>query len=87
MRETVWVSTALLTPSEQFEIAAAVERMLQAAVWFVENEQEVFTAMIAGEQGERKKADALIAEPQKKNILHADIRPGRRCGFPASKFP
>jgi predicted nucleic-acid-binding protein len=39
---------------------AAVERMLQTDVLIVENEQEVFTAMVALRSGEGSFADALI---------------------------
>jgi predicted nucleic-acid-binding protein len=61
MVETVWVLdraygfTAL-------EIATAVERLLQIEVLVVENEQEVFSAMVALKQGRGFFADALIAE-------------------------
>jgi predicted nucleic-acid-binding protein len=44
------------------EIAAAVERTLQVKVLLVENEQEVFAAMVALKQGRGAFADALIAE-------------------------
>jgi predicted nucleic-acid-binding protein len=43
------------------EIAAAVERILQTDVFVVENEQEVFTALIALKRGRGSFADALIA--------------------------
>jgi len=43
------------------EIAAAVEGMLQADVLVVENEQQVFTAMIALKEGQGSFADAIIA--------------------------
>ena len=61
MVETVWVLDRSygLAPRE---IAAAVERILQAEVLLVENEQEVFTAMVALKQGRGSFADALIAE-------------------------
>ncbi len=42
------------------EIAAALERMLQADTLVVENEPEVFTAMIALKEGSGSFADALI---------------------------
>jgi predicted nucleic-acid-binding protein len=42
------------------EIAAAVERILQTDVLVVENEQEVFTAMIALKEGQGSFADAII---------------------------
>ena len=44
------------------DIATAVERLLQVEVLAIENEQEVFTAMIALKQGRGSFADALIAE-------------------------
>lgn len=61
MLETVWVLDRSygLAPHE---IAATVERILQTEVLLVENEQEVFTAMVALKQGRRSFADALIAE-------------------------
>jgi predicted nucleic-acid-binding protein len=40
---------------------AAIERILQADVLVVENEQEVFTAMIALKQGQGSFSDAVIA--------------------------
>jgi len=60
MVETVWVLDRAyhLTASE---IAAAVERILQTEVLVVENEQEVFTAMIALREGRGEFADAVIA--------------------------
>jgi predicted nucleic-acid-binding protein len=42
------------------EIAAAIERTLQIDVLVVENEQEIFTAMIALKQGKGSFADAII---------------------------
>jgi predicted nucleic-acid-binding protein len=60
MVETVWVLERAygLTPHE---IVGAVERVLQTDVLVVENEQEVFTAMIALKEGRGSFADALIA--------------------------
>jgi predicted nucleic-acid-binding protein len=43
-------------------IANAVERLLQVEVLVIENEQEVFTAMLALKQRQGTFADALIAE-------------------------
>ena len=43
------------------EIAATVERLLQAETLVVENEQEVFTAMVALKEGQGSFADAVIA--------------------------
>lgn len=60
MVETVWVlDRAYGLPAQ--EIAAAVERMLQVEVLVIENEQEVFSAMVALKQGHGSFADALIA--------------------------
>jgi predicted nucleic-acid-binding protein len=58
--ETVWVLDRAygLTPQE---IAAVVERMLQTDVLVIENEQEVFTAMIALKEGLGSFADCVIA--------------------------
>jgi predicted nucleic-acid-binding protein len=60
MVEIVWVLERAyrLTPHE---IVGAVERMLQTDVLVVENEQEVFTAMIALKDGRGSFADAVIA--------------------------
>ena len=44
------------------EIAAAIERVLQADVLVVESEQEVFTSMIVPKEGWGTFADALIGE-------------------------
>ena len=60
MVETVWVLDRAYGLTAQ-EIAAAVERLLQVEVLVVENEQEVFTAMVALKQGRGSFADALIA--------------------------
>jgi predicted nucleic-acid-binding protein len=58
--ETVWVLDRLYGLSDQV-IAHAIERMLQADSLVVQNEQEVFTAMIALKSGSGTFADALIA--------------------------
>jgi len=42
-------------------VAAAIDRLLQLAVLHIENEQQVFTAMIALKEGRGSFADALIA--------------------------
>ena len=57
--ETVWVLDRAYGLASD-EIAAAIERMLQIDVLVVENEQEVFTAMIALKQGRGSFADAII---------------------------
>ena len=60
MVETVWVlDRAYRLPAH--EIAAAVERMLQTDVLIVENEQEVFSAMIALKEGQGSFSDAIIS--------------------------
>jgi predicted nucleic-acid-binding protein len=60
MVETVWVlDRAYGLPAHK--IAAAVERMLQTDVLVIENEPEVFTAMIALKEGQGSFADSVIA--------------------------
>jgi predicted nucleic-acid-binding protein len=61
MVETVWVLDRDYGLTAQ-EIATAVERLLQVEVLAIENEQEVFTAVVALRQGRGSFADALIAE-------------------------
>jgi predicted nucleic-acid-binding protein len=59
--ETVWVLDRAYFLTAQ-EIATAIERLLQVEVLAIENEQEVFTAMVALKRGCGSFADALIAE-------------------------
>lgn len=61
MVETVWVLDRAYFLTAQ-EIATAIERLLQVDVLAIENEQEVFTAMVVLKQGRGSFADALIAE-------------------------
>ena len=61
MAEIVWVLDRAYGLSD-VDIVSAIERMLQVEVLVVENEQEVFAAMIALKQGEGTFADALIGE-------------------------
>lgn len=61
MAEAVWVLDRAYNFTDR-QIAAAIERMLQVEVLVVENEQEVFRAMVALKQGRGRFADALIAE-------------------------
>jgi predicted nucleic-acid-binding protein len=61
MVETVWVLDRAYGFTSR-EIAAAVERLLQVEVLEIENEQQIFTAMVALKQGRGSFADALIAE-------------------------
>jgi predicted nucleic-acid-binding protein len=58
--ETVWVLDRAYGVSKH-EIAAAVERILQTEVLVVDNEQEVFTAMVAFKEGRGSFSDAIIA--------------------------
>ena len=59
MAEMAWVLERAYALADQ-EIAAAIEGALQAEVLVVENEQEVFSAMIALKDGRGSFADALI---------------------------
>ena len=61
MVETAWVLDRAYDLTAQ-EIAAAVERLLQVEVLVIENEQEVFSAMITLKQGHGSFVDTLIAE-------------------------
>lgn len=61
MAEIVWVLDHAYGLADS-KIVAAIERMLQIDVLLVENEQEVFTAMIMLKEGRGSFADALIAE-------------------------
>ena len=71
-----------LTPQE---IAAALERMLQTDVLLIEDEQEVFTAMIALKERRGTFADALIAalgaKADCKHTLTFDQKALRLSGF------
>ena len=60
MAETVWVLGSVYALPDR-EIANTVERILQADTLLVQNEQQVFTAMVALRQGWGAFADALIA--------------------------
>jgi predicted nucleic-acid-binding protein len=57
--EMVWVLKRAYKLADT-EIAAAIERILQADVLVVESEQEVFTAMTALKEGRGSFSDALI---------------------------
>src|SRR5215470_17947569 len=60
MAETVWVLERTYGLSDH-EIAAFIERLLQADVLVVENAQQVFTAMVTLRKNLGSFADALIA--------------------------
>jgi predicted nucleic-acid-binding protein len=57
--ETVWVLDRVYGFSDH-EVAVVIERVLQIDVFLVENEQEVFAAMVALKDGAGSFADALI---------------------------
>jgi predicted nucleic-acid-binding protein len=59
MAETAWVLERIYGLTAE-EMAAVIERMLEVDVLVVENEQEIFTAMIAVKEGRGSFADALI---------------------------
>ena len=84
MVETVWVLDRAYGLADR-EIAAALERMLQADTLVVENEQEVFTATIALKEGSGSFADALIgalgARAGCSSTLTFDRTPLRLPGF------
>jgi predicted nucleic-acid-binding protein len=61
MVEIVWLLDRAYGLTAQ-EIATAVERLLQVEVLAIENEQQVFTAMVALKQRRGSFADALIVE-------------------------
>jgi predicted nucleic-acid-binding protein len=60
MAETVWVLERTYGVADQ-DIAATIERLLQADVLVVENEQQIFAAMITLREGQGSFANALIA--------------------------
>lgn len=82
--ETVWVLDRAYGLTAQ-EIATAVERLLQVEVLTIENEQEVFTAMVALKQGRSSFADVLVAELGARagctHTLTFDQKAGRLPGF------
>jgi predicted nucleic-acid-binding protein len=84
MVETVWVLDTVYGLSSQ-EIAQAVERILQADTLAVQNEQEVFTSMIALKSGQGSFADALVGALGKwagcGSTLTFDKKAGRLEGF------
>ena len=84
LAETVWVLERAYGFADS-EIASAIERTLQADVLMVENEQEVFEAMIALKEGAGSFADALIAALGAKagcsRTLTFDQRAARLPGF------
>jgi predicted nucleic-acid-binding protein len=84
MVETAWVlerSYGLVAD----ELAAIIERLLQAPVLVVEDEVEVFTAMTALKEGRGDFADALLGELSRKagcsDIFTFDQKAARLPGF------
>ncbi len=84
MAETVWV----LERSYGFtdaQVAAAIERTLQTDVLVVENEREVFIAMLALKEGRGSFSDALIvalgARAGCSRTLTFDRKAPRLAGF------
>ncbi len=67
------------------EVASTVERMLQADALAIQNEQQVFTAMVALRRGWGAFADALIGELGAwagcESTLTFDKKAGRLAGF------
>ena len=59
--ETVWILDRAYSLTAQ-EISTAVERLLPVEVLSIENEQLLFTAMVALKQGRGSFSDALIGE-------------------------
>jgi len=84
MVETAWVLDRAYGLGND-EIAAAIERTLQIDVLVVENEQEVFTAMIALKQGKGSFADTMIlalgARSGCRYTLTFDRKASRLSGF------
>lgn len=84
--ETVWVLDRLYDQSPQ-EIAQLIERMLQSDTLSFQNEQEVFTAMVALKAGRGSFADALIGALGTwagcGSTLTFDKRAARLAGFEA----
>lgn len=84
MVETVWVLGRAYGLSDR-QVAATIERVLQTDVLVVENEQEVFAAMIALRWGTPSFSDALIAALGKKAgcafTLTFDQKASRTPGF------
>jgi predicted nucleic-acid-binding protein len=84
MVETAWVLERAYGLADT-DIAAAIERTLQADVLEVESEQEVFTAMIALKEGHGSFSDALIgalgARAGCSGTLTFDQRARRLRGF------
>ena len=87
MAETFWVLERAYGLTAQ-EIAAAIERILQVEVLVVENEQQVFAAMVALKQGQGAFADALIAElGARAGCIHTLTFDKKALRLPAFRLP
>jgi len=87
MAEAVWVLDRAYGFTAR-EIAAVIERMLQVEVLVVENEQEVFAAKVALEQGHGAFADALIAElGTRAGCIHTLTFDKKALRLPGFKLP
>ena len=58
--ETVWVLESIYKRSAQ-QVAEAIRRILQVETFIIQNEQEVYTAMVALQTGQGSFDDSLIA--------------------------
>jgi predicted nucleic-acid-binding protein len=87
MAEVVWVLDRAYSFTDS-EIAAAIEGMLQIEVLVIENEKEVFAAMVALKQGKGAFADALIAElGARAGCSHTLTFDKKALRLPAFKLP
>jgi predicted nucleic-acid-binding protein len=85
--EVVWVLDRAYGFTS-LEIAAAVERMLQIDVLVIENEQEVFAAMVSLKRGHGSFADALIAElGASAGCIHTLTFDNKAVRLPGFKLP
>ncbi|MGD1106536.1 MAG: type II toxin-antitoxin system VapC family toxin [Terracidiphilus sp.] len=84
MVETVWVLESVYGLSDK-QVASTVERMLQTDTLIIQNEQQVFTAMVTLRRGWGAFADALIgalgAWAGCDSTLTFDKKAGRLAGF------
>ncbi len=76
--ETVWVLGSGYGLTSR-DIAVAVERILQIDVLFVQDEQQVFAAMMSLKAGRSSFADALIAALGEKFECHYTLTFDRRA--------
>ena len=87
MAETVWVLERAYGIADA-DIAAAIERTLQAETLVVEHEPEVFTAMIALKEGQGSFADALIGTLGAKAGCSRTLTFDQKAlGLPGFEFP